>query len=128
MRGDGGRGSGHAAKWQSFSQRQADGEELKAYLTSFIVSISSLMLAIRLFVNAASVRNNTFLRPLQLQKDQMWSIACFVGDLGTVLQNYLPDLNFGDALGTIFPRPSISALNCPSLSAWWRGTSTMENR
>jgi hypothetical protein len=77
---------------------------LKAYLTSFIVSISSLMLAIRLFVNAASVRNNTFLRPLQLQKDQTWSTTCFVADLGTVLQNYLADLNFGDALGTNFHR------------------------
>jgi hypothetical protein len=82
---------------------------LKAYLTSFIVSISSLMLAIGLFVKAASVRNNTFLRPLQLQKDQTWSTACFVADLETVLQNYLSDLNFEPRTWHQFPQPSISA-------------------
>lgn len=83
---------------------------MKAYLTSFIVSISSLMLDIGLFVNAASVRSNTFLRPLQLQKDQTWSTACFVADSGTVLQNYLPDLNFGRRTWHQFPQPSIPVL------------------
>ena len=123
MRGDGGRGRA-CCKSQSFSQSQADGEELRAYLTSFILSISSLMLAIRLFVNAASVRNNTFLRPLQLQRDQTWLTACFVGDLGRCYK--IIDLNFGDALGIKFPQPCNPACSL-SLSARWEETSTVQN-
>ena len=83
MRGDG-EGVGHAANGRASAKVRQTVRGLRAYLTSFMVSVSSLMLAIRLLVNAASVRNDTFLRPLQLQKDSnVVGGLCFVAnDLG----------------------------------------------